>query len=706
MACGAPVVASGNSSLRELVDAGGHLRPPRRATPWPHAIERGLVDEAYRRPAAPLVGPPAAHLVRGGRAGRRGLPAPEHRARWHAAARHRPRGAAARAWPWSRPGPRPPPAWPRTRADWPGPWPTSSTSTCSSTATRPTRPSADPGFPSYPARALPRVDPVQGGYDAVVACVGNSEHHAGALALVRLDRVPAAVLAHDVRLNGLYRHGAARGAVPEGNAAVVTRLYEEATEDWITDGWLQPAEAEEHGVYLARELIGLADPFIVTSEYAAEAGPPRRPARGPGPRRGLPVRLSAAGAASGRPGATGTGLPPSDWSTRSSSPSCWWPPSPSSTASDPATRLAFVGPIDPALRERYHALAVRPRGRRCGDLHRRRSTTTSTRRGWPGRRWPCSSGPAPTGRPRAAVADCLSHGVATVVTDAGPGPRSCPTLVAKVPVDADAGRAGRGGGRAPGRSRASVRAPGRRGPGLRGRHGLRPGGPRPPRRAGSDPVPARPGRTRREPLGGGGLPAGRRLARALPGLGAWTRPTSWWWWTTARPGPRCPTWAAGSGPPCVRSRDNQGIRRRGQPGIRPATGDVVALLNDDAVADADLAGRLPRRHLLGPVGGRRHPQGPARRMVRPVAPGTRRPGSPRRTPGRSGRQAHLGAPRRRRAARPAGGAGHPPAGVRRGRRQPRLGGGGPGRASRTSSPSPGPSRGRRSRVERRARRWR
>ncbi len=128
-----------------------------------------------------------------------------------------------------------------------------------STGTTPIRPGA-----------LRHVDAVRGGYDAIVASVGNSEHHTGALRLLRVDGVSADVLAHDVRLNGLYRHGGARGAVPEGTIAAVKAQYPEATDEWFKDGWLQPAEAEAHHAFMARELIGLSDRFIVTSTVAAE----------------------------------------------------------------------------------------------------------------------------------------------------------------------------------------------------------------------------------------------------------------------------------------------------------------------------------------------------------------------------------------------------------------------------------------------------
>jgi glycosyltransferase involved in cell wall biosynthesis len=431
MACGAPVVASGNSSLRELVDSGATF-DPHDPEAMARSIERGLVDETYRqqllawsarpRPTWSEVAERAAAVYRGlstePGSGERRRPA---------AWRRRPRVAMVTPWPPAATG-------------------------VASYSRRLARAlsdrvevelfldgdagdesSAEPEFPSYPARSLPGVDRVQGGYDAVIACVGNSEHHAGALALVRRDRMPAAVLAHDVRLNGLYRHAAARGAVPEGNTAVVTGLYEEATEEWVTDGWLQPAEAEAHGVFLARELIGLADPFIVTSEYAAELA--RLDAR-PEDRAHVvvcpyayppPVRR--------QPGTEQPGLVCTFGLVNEiKQPELLLAAFALVRRVDPTAHLAFVGPIDPALLERYHALAVR---------HGVADGVTFTGEvddagydGWLGRASVAVQLRSSTnGETSGAVADCLSHGVATVVTDAGPA-RQLPDFVAKVPVDA------------------------------------------------------------------------------------------------------------------------------------------------------------------------------------------------------------------------------------------------------------------------------
>jgi glycosyltransferase involved in cell wall biosynthesis len=431
MACGAPVVASGNSSLRELVDAEATFDPDD-LVGMTAAIERGLVDRAFRD-----------RLLRW---------SARPRPTWSAVAE---RAAAVYRQLSTEPGsdrPRRPADWPRRpRIALVTPWPPATTGVASysrrlARALRDSvdvelfvdgddadRALADPEFPSYPARALPRVDPVLGGYEAVIACVGNSQHHAGALALVRRDGVHAAVLAHDVRLNGLYRHGAARGAVPEGNTAVVTGLYEEATEEWVTDGWLQPAQAEEHGVFLARELIGLAEPFIVTSEYAAELA--RLDARA-GDRGRVVVCPYAYPAPVPRPpGREQPGLVATFGLVNAvKQPELLLSAFALVHRSEPAARLAFVGPIDPALLERYHALAVR-----LGVADAVTFTGEVDDHGyeeWLGRTSVAVQLRATTnGETSGAVADCLSHGVVTVVTDLGPA-RQLPDLVAKVPGSA------------------------------------------------------------------------------------------------------------------------------------------------------------------------------------------------------------------------------------------------------------------------------
>jgi glycosyltransferase involved in cell wall biosynthesis len=431
MACGAPVVASGTSSLRELV-APEATFDPSDPDSMARAVERALVDETHRqrllgwsarpRPTWSDVAERAAVVYRSlstgvGGTGRR------RPAAW----RRRPLVALVTPWP---------PA-------------TTGVASYSRRLARALAHSVEvevfvdgdvsekslgePEFPSYPAWSLPDVDSARGGYDAVIATVGNSEHHAGALALVRRRGVPAAVLAHDVRLNGLYRHGAARGAVPEGIAAVLAGLYEGATDEWITDGWLQPEEAEAHGVYLARELIGLARPFVVTSEFAAELA--RGDAR-PGDRGNVVVSPFAYPPAVPRsprlevPGLVCTfGLV-----NGVKQPELVLAAFALLHRIDAATRLAFVGPVDPALAERYHALAVRLGV--AGAVTFTGAVDDDEYESWLARTSVAVQLRAGTnGETSAAVADSLTHGVATVVTDIGAA-HGLPDFVAKVPVDA------------------------------------------------------------------------------------------------------------------------------------------------------------------------------------------------------------------------------------------------------------------------------
>jgi len=431
MACGAPVVASDTSSLRELV-APEATFDPRDPDAMAGSLERGLVDPAFRRQLLQWSARPRPTWS----------DVAERAAGVYRSLSIEPGGS----------GPRRPAAWRRRPCvALVTPWPPATTGVASYSrrlalaladsvevdvfldgdGAEESR--VDPGFDAYPARALRLADSVRGGYEAVIACIGNSQHHAGALALVRLHRFPAAVLAHDVRLNGLYRHGAARGAVPEGNAAVVTGLYEGADDGWITDGWLQPAEAEAHGVYLARELIGLAHPFIVTSEFAADLA--RRDARPEDRGRVTVCPYAYPPPVPRRLGTEESGLIATFGLVNAvKQPELLLAAVARLHRADPTVRLAFVGPIDPALLEGYHALAVQLD---VADV----VTFTGEVDDAQYERWLARASvavqlrSATNGETSGAVADCLAHGVVTVVTDAGPA-HALPDFVAKVPVTA------------------------------------------------------------------------------------------------------------------------------------------------------------------------------------------------------------------------------------------------------------------------------
>jgi glycosyltransferase involved in cell wall biosynthesis len=113
---------------------------------------------------------------------------------------------------------------------------------------------------------------VRAGYDAVVFCLGNSEFHAEALDLLRRRR-SGVVLAHDVRLSGLYSWTAAfrPELLPHGFVDSLRSMYAHRVPPAVgLTGWLDYREADRYGIYMAREAIGLADRYLVHSDYAAQ----------------------------------------------------------------------------------------------------------------------------------------------------------------------------------------------------------------------------------------------------------------------------------------------------------------------------------------------------------------------------------------------------------------------------------------------------
>jgi glycosyltransferase involved in cell wall biosynthesis len=113
---------------------------------------------------------------------------------------------------------------------------------------------------------------VRAGYDSVVFCIGNSEFHAEALELLRRRR-SGVVLAHDVRLSGLYSWTAAfrPELLPHGFLGSLRSMYmHRIPPDVGLSGWLDYQEADRYGIYMAREVIGLADRYLVHSDYAAQ----------------------------------------------------------------------------------------------------------------------------------------------------------------------------------------------------------------------------------------------------------------------------------------------------------------------------------------------------------------------------------------------------------------------------------------------------
>lgn len=127
------------------------------------------------------------------------------------------------------------------------------------------------------ARHFEEVDAAIGGYERIVYVLGNSEFHSNALTALRRRR--GLVLSHEVRLSGLMTLAASvPGAVPGGLSGVVARNYEGLPPGVGRSGALTQAERDRYGVLCLREVLRHTDRLLVSSEPARllaslDAGP-------------------------------------------------------------------------------------------------------------------------------------------------------------------------------------------------------------------------------------------------------------------------------------------------------------------------------------------------------------------------------------------------------------------------------------------------
>ena len=123
-------------------------------------------------------------------------------------------------------------------------------------------------------RALERFDTADlahAGYDKVFYCLGNSQFHTGALSLLR--RRPGVVIAHDVRLNGLYAWCAHNrpDIEPRPFQAILHLMYQGRVPDDLGEhGWIEFDDADRYGVFMAQETIACSERFFVHSHHAAQ----------------------------------------------------------------------------------------------------------------------------------------------------------------------------------------------------------------------------------------------------------------------------------------------------------------------------------------------------------------------------------------------------------------------------------------------------
>jgi glycosyltransferase involved in cell wall biosynthesis len=130
---------------------------------------------------------------------------------------------------------------------------------------------APAGVRVFGTRNFTTADPLAGSYDQVFYCLGNSRFHVGALQLLR-DR-PGVVIAHDVRLSGLYGQIAADrpDLLPHGFEGLLGDMYGDRLPPGVgSQGRLDLWEANRHGVLMAREAIAHSEAFLVHSNHAAQ----------------------------------------------------------------------------------------------------------------------------------------------------------------------------------------------------------------------------------------------------------------------------------------------------------------------------------------------------------------------------------------------------------------------------------------------------
>jgi glycosyltransferase involved in cell wall biosynthesis len=302
------------------------------------------------------------------------------------------------------------------------------------------QPQVPQGLNVYDARSFLRIEAATAGYDKVVYVLGNGEFHTAALATLR--HRSGFVLAHDVRLSGLYGFATNRkDAVPEGLSEIIKATYGPGLPDGLgASGKITSSEAERYGLLLARAVIRASQRFLVTSKTASwlariEAGPQ------------LEERVGVVGFAVPAPSTKGRcSAPIPDVDPRARVIASFGIVDPIKqpqklvsafavvAAEHPDSVLSFVGPVSEDLASELKQLAqtlglgarVIVTGRVEDDLYsaflQRACLAVQLRASF-------------SGEASAAVGDCLSWGIPMVVTDTGWMGELPDAVTVKVPVD-------------------------------------------------------------------------------------------------------------------------------------------------------------------------------------------------------------------------------------------------------------------------------
>jgi glycosyltransferase involved in cell wall biosynthesis len=296
------------------------------------------------------------------------------------------------------------------------------------------------GLELHDARFFTTVEAATAGYDEVVYVLGNGEFHTAALASLRSRK--GFVLAHEVRLSGLYRFAAdSKSAVPGGVAGSIRRIYGSLLPEGLaSSGQVTAVESERYGLLMAREVMALAERFLVTSQAAArlarlEGGPE------------LASRVGVVGFATEVPLATGdphgqvAGIEPGARVVASfgivdpiKQPHKLLRAFAALASDHPEFLLALVGPVSTALADELGALALAlgldGRVLITGRVEPRAYLAWLDRAELAVQLRASFSGEA-----SAAVGDCLACGVPLVVSEVGWMGELPDEAAAKVPVE-------------------------------------------------------------------------------------------------------------------------------------------------------------------------------------------------------------------------------------------------------------------------------
>jgi glycosyltransferase involved in cell wall biosynthesis len=287
-ACGAPVIAADNSSLRELVRDGGRF-DGLDVSDMSRVMARGLTDDRFRAELlADAAGAPPtwADVADRTAAVYRDLLGRDAR----------PTGAASGRLPGWRTRPRvavvsPFPPHPSDAAELgerlaaalgaagadvdrfvEGGIPTGADRLAADRPPADRPPAHRPPADRLPVSALRSADRWRGGYDLIVCHVGEAAVHAGAVALLQrgvLDRTTVAVMAQGLDLRLPYLAAAGAGLLPADLPTTLGDMYPGLEADIGRSGQLSAAETERHGLLLTRAVIGAAGRFLVSSERDA-----------------------------------------------------------------------------------------------------------------------------------------------------------------------------------------------------------------------------------------------------------------------------------------------------------------------------------------------------------------------------------------------------------------------------------------------------